>query len=308
MTDMEPKEGRFDRLKDKFKPGVRKWVFRILDGMASLWVLSFALPLFAFLSWAIEEDISDFITSPRCMMYWGLLAYSLIQAIPRNEQPKNKRILSLINAGAFLICSILAQFFIMDESVDSADMALFIVTALHYITMILGRIFSIIKRREARSIVCNVILILLLVACFVFGNDLVLPLFVILQMLVHIALISFSRIRFEVIRKIITKTYAAEILSGMLLLILAFSMVLPMIEKQIDSYGDALWYCFALVTTIGFGDITANHPIGRILSVILGAYGIVIVALITSIIVNFYSETKNDHDDEEDTHEDDSRS
>ena len=31
---------------------------------------------------------------------------------------------------------------------------------------------------------------------------------------------------------------------------------------------------------------------GRIISVILGAYGIVVVALITSIIVNFYGEMK----------------
>jgi hypothetical protein len=44
------------------------------------------------------------------------------------------------------------------------------------------------------------------------------------------------------------------------------------------------------VTTIGFGDLTAVTDFGRILSVILGAYGIVVVALITSIIVNFYGE------------------
>jgi hypothetical protein len=35
---------------------------------------------------------------------------------------------------------------------------------------------------------------------------------------------------------------------------------------------------------------------GRIISVILGAYGIVVVALITSIIVNFYGEMKSDED------------
>ena len=32
---------------------------------------------------------------------------------------------------------------------------------------------------------------------------------------------------------------------------------------------------------------------------ILGIYGIIVVALITSIIVNFYSEIKSDNDDEE---------
>lgn len=191
-------------------------------------------------------------------------------------------------------CAILAQIYIIN---DPDDAVLFILSALYYLTIILGRVFSIISRRNTRSTICNGIFILCTIACFIFGDELILPLFVIIHMLIHITLISFSRIRFEVIRKIIRKTYAAEILSGMVLLILAFSMVFPQIETQIKTFGDALWYCFTLVTTIGFGDMTATHPIGRILSVILGLYGIVIVALITSIIVNFYNETKHDHND-----------
>ena len=48
------------------------------------------------------------------------------------------------------------------------------------------------------------------------------------------------------------------------------------------------------MTTIGFGDIAAASLAGRIMSVILGVYGIVVVALITSIIVAFYGEMKKD--------------
>ena len=66
-----------------------------------------------------------------------------------------------------------------------------------------------------------------------------------------------------------------------------------------ENFNDALWYCFAIVTTIGFGDLTAVTDFGRILSVILGIYGIVVVALITSIIVNFYGEMKKDGDEPE---------
>ena len=61
---------------------------------------------------------------------------------------------------------------------------------------------------------------------------------------------------------------------------------------MIGSFKNAMWYCFAIVTTIGFGDISATTDFGRILSVILGVYGIIVVALITSIIVNFYGEMK----------------
>ena len=83
---------------------------------------------------------------------------------------------------------------------------------------------------------------------------------------------------------------AIEILSGLMILIVSFSFVLQIVEPGMENYFDAMWYCFAIVTTIGFGDIVATNSIGRVLSVILGIYGLVVVALITSIIVNFYSE------------------
>ena len=104
--------------------------------------------------------------------------------------------------------------------------------------------------------------------------------------------IVFSRISFSVLREIIAKTHAAEIIFGLFLLIVTFAMLLTFFEPNMDKFTDALWYCFAIVTTIGFVDLTAVTDFGRILSVILGAYGIVVVALITSIIVNFYGEMK----------------
>ena len=65
------------------------------------------------------------------------------------------------------------------------------------------------------------------------------------------------------------------------------------------TFGDGLWYSFATVTTIGFGDITATSNIGRVLTVFLGIYGIIVVAVITSIIVNFYNETAGKRDAQE---------
>ena len=81
-----------------------------------------------------------------------------------------------------------------------------------------------------------------------------------------------------------------EILTGLIILIVSFSVVLCTIEPGIETYSDALWYCFAIVTTTGFGDISAVTGMGRFLSVILGIYGIIVVSVITSVIVNFYTE------------------
>ena len=66
-----------------------------------------------------------------------------------------------------------------------------------------------------------------------------------------------------------------------------------MTEPAIETFGDGLWYSFSVVTTIGFGDKVVVSTISRILSVILGIYGLLVVAVITSIIVNFYNETKD---------------
>jgi len=115
----------------------------------------------------------------------------------------------------------------------------------------------------------------------------------------NILWIAFSRIRLNSLRKILKKTYAAEILYGMLLLIVAVVIVLPGMEPSIRDVGDGLWYSFSLVTTIGLGDIAAVTIPGRILSVILGLYGLVVVALVTSVIVNLYNETKSPADPED---------
>ena len=115
---------------------------------------------------------------------------------------------------------------------------------------------------------------------------------VLLMMILHVVGISVSQMKLNILMNIIRETYVLEILLGLLMMIIACSTVFMTLEESMNNYGDALWYSFALVTTIGFGDITASTVIGRLLSVFLGMYGIVVVAIITSVIVNFYGEMR----------------
>lgn len=98
------------------------------------------------------------------------------------------------------------------------------------------------------------------------------------------------KLKLDVVIKIIRKSLVKEIVLGLLILVILCSVYFTLVEPNLTSYVDALWYSFAVITTIGFGDIYVTTTLGRILSVILGISGIVVVALFTSFIVNFYNE------------------
>ena len=99
-----------------------------------------------------------------------------------------------------------------------------------------------------------------------------------------------ATLKLNIIQKIIKKSLVNEIIMGLLILVVLCSVYFTVVEPNITSYVDALWYSFAVITTIGFGDVYVTTTFGRILSVILGISGIVVVALFTSFIVNFYNE------------------
>ena len=63
------------------------------------------------------------------------------------------------------------------------------------------------------------------------------------------------------------------------------------VEPEVTTYGDALWYCFVSVTTIGFGDILVTTLLAKLITVVLTIYGIVVIALIPGVVVAFYNES-----------------
>ena len=183
-------------------------------------------------------------------------------------------------------------------------MALRFSLGVYIVSLIYSRIITVIKRPSKKMKVINTILALLISMTMVLPFDVdelslflmvmvLMPFFIMVQVFVRLLAISLSQIRFDILKKIFIKSMATEVLVGLMILIISFSLVLPSYEPSIENFGDALWYCFAIVTTIGFGDIAAVTPVGRLLSVILGVYGIIVVALVTSIIINFYTETKD---------------
>ena len=99
-----------------------------------------------------------------------------------------------------------------------------------------------------------------------------------------------KELKIHVLSDIAKKSLVNEIILGLMIIVILCSIYFTVIEPNITSYVDSLWYSFAVITTIGFGDVYVSTTFGRILSVILGICGIVVVALVTSLIVNFYNE------------------
>lgn len=68
------------------------------------------------------------------------------------------------------------------------------------------------------------------------------------------------------------------------------ALLMQHVEPGISSYGDSLWYCFAITATVGFGDITAVSAAGRILTVVLSIYSTIVIAIVTAVITSFFLE------------------
>ena len=276
-------------------------LYTVLDGILSTAVLLIAIFV---ITRYLEGDFQDYYFM---ILFLTVASQKAIQALLRYEKNEKKVARTFISAGIYLLSTVF--YFFSDGSIGSMK---FLVVFL-FMDLIIGRVFATISCKRWRSRIPNIMIGLFWTYCaiycmFVKSVDeiatlvLILMGYICLQCLFHIIAMSFSQIKLNILMKIIRRTYALEILFGLGMLIISFSYVLQYFDQDtFHSFGDGLWYCFAVVTTIGFGDIAAVSLAGRILSVILGIYGIIVVSLITSIIINFYTEVKNDTDDTEET-------
>lgn len=95
--------------------------------------------------------------------------------------------------------------------------------------------------------------------------------------------------RLRVLWNIIRVTGADVIFYGFLAVYACAALLLPLFEPAIPRVGDAFWYLFVSFTTIGFGDLVAVSVVGRLITVVVSLYGILVVALATGVIVGFYN-------------------
>lgn len=281
----------------------KKTILKFADAFFSAAALYFGLQIIA--ASEVETRASVLVG----FALFSVLALSrLFNALADGKERKASMIKNICAMFLYIGCAILYS--LLKDNILSLQ----IVSCVYFSEVIAGRILRMLERKTIRGYIFNGLLItivlLYILAIFAFEEEyysvlaLVLALTIAFRSLIHIIANSFNQIKLGVLQKVIRKTFAGEIIFGLFMLVIAFTMVFVTWESEtFHSYSDALWYCFAVVTTIGFGDFSATEPLTRIISVILGLYGIIVVAVITSVIINFYNEVKDDKDPE-DEHDD----
>ena len=195
----------------------------------------------------------------------------------------------------------------------------FLITAnfLYALAIIITRVLAIIKNHSTQSIVFNILsMVFLFTASFVFffpeiyakhATSVSNSNFIIMCFTVTIIVASskniispyYHALKLNMISNIIKKSLVYEIILSLMILVILCSVYFTLVEPSMTSFVDSLWYSFSVITTIGFGDVCVTTTFGRILSVILGISGIVVVALFTSLIVNFYNEMNKRREEKE---------
>jgi voltage-gated potassium channel len=92
-----------------------------------------------------------------------------------------------------------------------------------------------------------------------------------------------------------------KVLFSFLIFFFISAIIIWLVDSNVESFFDAIWFCVAVVTTIGFGDIVVTNIVARIVTIILALYGILVVAVITGVIVYYISKILdlNEHSQEE---------
>lgn len=96
--------------------------------------------------------------------------------------------------------------------------------------------------------------------------------------------------KLRLLRGVLRRTNADKLIIGFVIFFLIDALIVMIAEPDIKTYADAVWYCYSVFSTAGFGDFSAVTFVGRLMSVILTIYTIIIVAIVTGVIVAFYND------------------
>jgi len=73
----------------------------------------------------------------------------------------------------------------------------------------------------------------------------------------------------------------------MFVLVFVFAAVMRTVDHaDFKTFGTALWWAVATVTTVGYGDVVPKEPLGRLIASLLMIMGFALLSLITGTIAS----------------------
>lgn len=94
---------------------------------------------------------------------------------------------------------------------------------------------------------------------------------------------------YQIFKKVVKATGVHRVIIAFVVFFMLSAGIIMRAEPQIERYGDACWYCFSVISTCGFGDITVTSTAGRVMSVLLSIFAVVVIAMLVGVVVNLYS-------------------
>ena len=92
----------------------------------------------------------------------------------------------------------------------------------------------------------------------------------------------------HIIRNVLKQSHTDKVLWIYFAFVIVSAFLIWIFEPGISKFTDALWYCYAVISTAGFGDIIVTGPLPKILSVAVTVFSMFVVALVTGVATNYY--------------------
>jgi voltage-gated potassium channel len=114
-----------------------------------------------------------------------------------------------------------------------------------------------------------------------------------------LAVIGDRRIRAD---KQVARTTQAVVVASVLLIWVCSVAVLAAERGQpgasIETLGDAVWWAFVTIATVGYGDMVPVTAAGRVIGIVLMVVGLALVAIITASVASWFVSNSRGPEDE----------
>ncbi|MDO5124128.1 MAG: ion channel [Eubacteriales bacterium] len=95
--------------------------------------------------------------------------------------------------------------------------------------------------------------------------------------------------KLKLLRGVLRRTHADSIILSFLIFVLVCGLVVLIVEPNITTYFDALWYIYSVTFTVGLGDVVVSTVVGKVCSLLISVYALFVTAVATGVVVSFYN-------------------